>query len=229
MQDLPSRKERRFLPIIRLGVVITGATSLFLFAHELGHAAGFWLSGFKPCIGINNCWAAAPHEGTKTLLAGLLGPLTSLLLGLGFLVAHFTFRSGKKWTFAFGLTNFLAHPVFPLAFVFNLLLSGRVIGGFAEEAELALMLPATQSTTDALQQLSSGIDRFFLLRWQSLLVLWPLTLVPMLGVVLLLWKGRLSGPNRDIPFIIAAAVAAIAAGQVNYNLAKLGWHVCFGS
>ncbi len=72
MYDFPNQKVRRLLQIIGLGVIITGAASLFLFAHELGHAAGFWLSGFKPCIGINNSWAAAPHEEVKTFLGGFL-------------------------------------------------------------------------------------------------------------------------------------------------------------
>lgn len=113
--------------------------------------------------------------------------------------------------------------------MFRLLLSGKAVGGFDDEAQLALMLPATQSTNDALRQLVSGIARSFLFRWQSLLALWPLILLPALGAMLLWCKGRSTGPRRDIPFVVAVLVAAIAGGQINYNLAKLGWHMCFGS
>ncbi len=151
------------------------------------------------------------------------------MLGLGFLVAHFACRSGRKWTFAFSLANFVAHPLFPALFVLSLLLKGKVVGGFDDEGMLALMLPATQSTTDALQQLGNSIDRLFLLRWQSVLVMWPLVLVPVLSMLLLVCKGRPSGLTRDTPLIATVFVAAIAAGQINLQLARLGWHVCFGS
>lgn len=213
-QDSPLLRRRWLSRVIGAGIVTAVATPLFLLAHELGHAMGFWLSGFAPCIGVNNCWAAPPYQEVHTLLGGLLGPLVSLFLGLAFLAAHFTFRSAKMWTFAFSMTNFIAHAVFPFAFVFSLLLTGKAVGPFPEEAESALMLPATQSTIAALQHQLGGIDRFFLLRSQSLLVIWPLILLPALGVVLLWSKGRPSGPGRNVPLTLSIVVAALAGGRL---------------
>lgn len=187
---------RRGVQLFGLGLLLAGATSLFVFGNELGHAVGFGLSGFNPCIGPNSAWVAPPNTDVKTLLGGLGGPVISLMLGTAFAVAHFAPKTGKKWSFAFGCVNFVAHPLFPLLFIVNLLVSGKPMGGFDDEVMLALMLPATRSTTEILQQLATTVDRAFLLTWQSVLVVWPLVLLPGLGVLLLVWKGRLSRPNR---------------------------------
>ncbi len=216
------------LRLIAIGVLMACATSLFIFAHELGHALGFWLSGFTPCLGPNNAWASPPNSEIKTFLAGLLGPLVSLVLGAGFIVAHSYVHQGRRWTLAFGIINFVAHPFFTLLFVVNLLIAGRVIFGFDDEGMLALMLPATQTTTHALQRISEDIGRSFLVSWQALVVMWPLLLLAILGASLLIWKGRANGSTRDVPFLAMIVLAAIVGGQINYSLAKLGWFVCLG-
>jgi hypothetical protein len=212
--------------LARLVLAVVLATPVFIYLHEWGHAFGFWLDGLAPCVGLNSSWPASPNEDVVTLTGGLFGPLLGLALGLLFLALHFLLSVAKKWTMVLGLVNLVAHPFFVGVFIFSFLATGSP-PYWDDEGTLALMLPATSSTSGALNGLVGGVDRSFLLDGWSLAVVWPGALLPLFALLGLMWFGRPLGSRRAVTWTLAVGALSLASAFLWAWAAEYGGMLCF--
>ena len=167
MRSAPTDSDRsnRKIPWQSLALLscVVPATFLFLYLHEWGHAAGYWLQGQPPCVALNNAWSAVEPR-TLYLLGGLIGPLFSFVISAGFLVIHLSWVGFRSVTFLVSAVNAVAHPMWLPLFILGVATGTWGSNIDVDEPILAAMLPEMEVSKAIVESNLGMLDAGFLFR-----------------------------------------------------------------
>lgn len=203
------------------------ATFLFLYLHEWGHSAGYWLQGQRPCVSLNNAWSAVEPE-TLFLLGGLFGPLFTLVISVSFLVIHLTCVRFRAVTFLVSAVNAVAHPIWVPLFILGVATGTWGPNIDVDEAILAAMLPEMEVSKAIVESNVGTLDAGFLFRLWSLPTLWLYFIIHVFIWWLLLLRSKpIAGTGNFRVALSAVVLSTLVAGGYAWLAPFVGWRVCF--
>lgn len=218
---------RRYLAPFGVVLLACLATASTLYLHEWGHAAGWVLIGYQPCVGFNNSWANEPFSDILAVVPGLGGPVMTLTIGLGFGAVHLWWRRAKLLTFTIAVSSLVGHFLSTLLFILDLALYGSP-SFFDDAATVGVLLPMLQETVEILNLEAAALGRSFLVRPEALLTVWPFASLPLALIAVLTWRGGPFGMAKPFVLVLVVGTAVIWTVLVHPTLGSSFGFYCPG-